>query len=165
MVDVFDYGGLPGRERNLDPKSRSLGVIFNFLGLLPYARAGAEAVARGESFWGGTPQYERQRQALQQYYNEAYESAPDSVKVLSFTGLPFGAASTVMNALAPLGRPGIAGAAIGAGMGATPRGILRRGSRTPATPGRASRTPCWAPRLVGFSAWAPRKARNMRMPC
>ena len=56
---------------------------------------------------------------MQQYYNEAYESAPDSVKVLSFIGLPFGAANTVMNALAPLGRPGIAGAAVGAGMGAT----------------------------------------------
>ena len=51
MVDVIDYGALPGRERNLDPKSRSLGVIYKFIGLLPYARAGAEAVARGESFW------------------------------------------------------------------------------------------------------------------
>lgn len=51
--------------------------------------------------------------------DEAYESAPDSVKVLSFIGLPFGAASTAMNALAPLKRPGVVGAGIGAAMGAT----------------------------------------------
>ena len=100
------YDDLPERERNLDPKGRSLGVISNFLGLLPYARAGAEAMTRGESFWGGTPQYERQRQALQQYYADAYESAPDSVKVLSVIGLPMGAVSTAAKALAPLGRPG-----------------------------------------------------------
>ena len=48
-------------------------------------------MARGESFWGGTPQFERLRQALQQYYADAYESAPDSVKVLSVLGLPLGA--------------------------------------------------------------------------
>lgn len=119
MANEFSYGGLPERERNLDPKSRSLAVMFNFLGLLPYARAGAEAIARGESFWGGTPQYESQRRALQSYYADAYESAPDSVKVLSFTGLPFSAASTAMNVLGSLKRPGIVAAGIGAGMGAT----------------------------------------------
>ncbi len=113
------YDDLPERERNLDPKGRSLGVISNFLGLLPYARAGAEAMTRGESFWGGTPQYERQRQALQQYYADAYESAPDSVKVLSVIGLPMGAVSTAAKALAPLGRPAAVAAGLGGVMGAT----------------------------------------------
>ena len=166
MVDVFDYGGLPGRERNLDPKSRSLGVIFNFLGAAALCagwRGGEWRAAK--AFGAEAPQYERQRQALQQYYNEAYESAPDSVKVLSFIGLPFGAASTAMNALAPLKRPGVVGGGIGAAMGATAGYFApQRPDAAMATPGRASRTPCWAPRLVGFSAWAARKARNTRMP-
>jgi hypothetical protein len=38
---------------------------------MPYVRAGAEAVKRGESFWGGTPKYEAQRRALQTFYNAA----------------------------------------------------------------------------------------------
>ncbi len=59
----------------------------------------------GEGFWGGTPQCERQRRVLQQYHNQALESAPDSVMAPGFIGLPFRVVKTAVNALASLGRP------------------------------------------------------------
>src|SRR5262249_26489507 len=79
---------LPERERNQSPKDRTLGVLSNFLGLLPHLRAAELARERGEGslFWNlvntGTPRHEAERKALQQYYNRNYENAQDSVKVL-----------------------------------------------------------------------------------
>jgi hypothetical protein len=80
------YDDLPELERKQSPKDRTVSVLSNQLNALPYVRAGVEAHNRGESFWGGTPQYKRELEVLQQYYNEAYENAPDSVKVLSQIG-------------------------------------------------------------------------------
>jgi hypothetical protein len=164
MADGSYYNDLPERERNLDPKSRSLGVMSNFLGLLPYARAGVEATARGESFRGGTPQNERQRRALQQYYADAYESAPDSVKVLSVIGLPFGAVSSASNALAPIGRPVAVAAGTMGAMGAT-GDISRPKNRTPAMQWRERPVRYWVP--VSACSWAEQaqKRRNIQTPC
>src|SRR5208337_4788463 len=164
MADGSYYNDLPERDRNLDPKSRSLGVMSNVLGLLPYARAGVEATARGESFWGGTPQYERQRRALQQYYADAYESAPDSVKVLSVIGLPFGAVSSASNALAPIGRPVAVAAGTMGAMGAT-GGYFA--PQEPDTGDAVARTPSALLGPVSACSWAEQaqKRRNIQTPC
>jgi hypothetical protein len=60
---------LPDHERGLAKNGASPAEAA--LHYMPYVRAGAEAVKRGESFWGGTPTYERQRRALQTFYNAA----------------------------------------------------------------------------------------------
>ena len=111
------YDDLPEMERNKGPKDRSLSVLANqgMLGYLPYARAGAEAQTRGESYFGGTDQYERQRKALQQYYNDAYEASPDAVKVLGGVGLPGGPMAQAGKYLTSAARPIVSGAAMGAG--------------------------------------------------
>jgi hypothetical protein len=64
---------LPDHERGLFEKGAS--PAETALHYMPYVRAGAEAVKRGESFWGGTPTYERQRRALQTFYNAADQEA------------------------------------------------------------------------------------------
>ena len=115
------YDDLPEMERNKGPKDRSLSVLANqgMLGYLPYARAGVEAQNRGESYWGGTDRYERQRKALQQYYNEAYEASPDTVKVLGGVGLPGGPMAQAGKYLTSAARP----IASGAGLGAAQAGV------------------------------------------
>lgn len=116
------FGNLPEREANLDPKERSLAVASNFLGLMPYARAAELARERGEGsfLWNlvntGTSQKEAERRALQQYYNDAYETAPDSMKVLSGIGLPFGAAAGAAKMLPMASAPIRSSAGLGAGM-------------------------------------------------
>jgi hypothetical protein len=60
---------LRDHERGLFEKGAS--PAETALHYMPYVRAGAEAVKRGESFWGGTPKYEAQRRALQTFYNAA----------------------------------------------------------------------------------------------
>jgi hypothetical protein len=107
------YDDLPELERNQSPKDRTVSVLSNPLNALPYIRAGVEAHNRGESFWGGTPQYKRELEALQQYYNEAYENAPDSVKVLSQIGLPGGPMVQAGKALMSTGRPIASAMALG----------------------------------------------------
>ncbi len=113
------WDDLPDFEKNKSPKDRTVSVLSNPLGLLPYIRAGVEARNRGESFWGGTPQYERQRKALQQYYNDAYEAAPDSVKVLSQIGLPGGPLTQAAKAVAAAEKPVVSAVALGGLMAGT----------------------------------------------
>ena len=113
------WSDLPEMEKNKSPKDRTLSVMANWGGVLPYIRAGVEAQNRGESFWGGTPRYESERKALQQYYNQAYENASDPVKVLSGIGLPGGPMAQAGKYLTSASRP-IASAA---GMGAAQAGV------------------------------------------
>ena len=107
------YNDLPEMERNKTPKDRTVSVLSDPIGVLPYLRAGVEARNRGESFWGGTPQYERERKALQQYYNQAHEDAPDSIKVLSQIGFPGGPMTQAGKYLTSAARPIESGAAMG----------------------------------------------------
>ena len=115
------YDDLPHLERNQDPKDRTISVLANAggLGFLPYIRAGVEAQNRGESFWGGSERYERERKALQQYYNDAYERAQDEVRVLGGIGLPGGPMAQVGKYLTSASRPVVTGA----GLGATQAGV------------------------------------------
>jgi hypothetical protein len=62
----FDPAHLPEYERGLLEKG--IHPSEAAMHLMPHARAGAEAVRRGEDFWGGTDQFERERNALQKFY-------------------------------------------------------------------------------------------------
>lgn len=113
------YAFLPEHEQAMGPKERSLAALTHMgtFGYLPYWRADQAAEGRGEGDKGrGTPQYEAQRRALQQFYNETWENAPDSVKVLSVAGLPGGLspAGAVMKGLGSAERPILTGSGIGA---------------------------------------------------
>jgi hypothetical protein len=63
------YDDLPDHERGLVDKGVSPAEAA--LHLIPHVRAGAEAAKRGEDYWGGTDQFERERNALQQFYRLA----------------------------------------------------------------------------------------------
>jgi hypothetical protein len=69
----FDPADLPDYERNLFEKGISPAEAA--MHLMPHARAGAEAVKRGEDFWGGSDQFERERNALAGFYNLASKDA------------------------------------------------------------------------------------------
>ena len=109
------YDDLPELERNQDPKSRTIGVLAHqaSLGALPYIRAGVEAQKRGESFWGGSERYERERKAVQEYYNAAYENASDPIKVLGGIGLPGGPMAQAGKYLTTASRPILTAGALG----------------------------------------------------
>lgn len=62
----FDPAHLPEYERGLLEKG--IHPSEAAMHLMPHARAGAEAVRRGEDFWGGSDQFERERNALQKFY-------------------------------------------------------------------------------------------------
>lgn len=72
-ASTFDPSDLPDYERGLLEKGISPSAAAAHL--IPHARAGAEAVRRGEDFWGGSDQYERQRNALQAFYGMANKDA------------------------------------------------------------------------------------------
>jgi hypothetical protein len=75
----FDPTHLPEYERGLLEKGMHPSEAA--MHLMPHARAGAEAVRRGEDFWGGTDQYERERAALRGFYgavNSAQGSSGDT---------------------------------------------------------------------------------------
>jgi hypothetical protein len=95
---------LPALEQGQSPKDRTVSVLAPHFGLLPYIRAGIEAQNRGEAFWGGSPQYDRQLDALRRYYATAYEGAPDAVKVLAFGG---GVGALTKAATVPLTSPNV----------------------------------------------------------
>ena len=80
-VSTPDYqSDLPAYERNLgNPGEQAEAILANTQMLAPLFRAGDEALQRGENFFGGTPQYERQRQALAQYYSDASDAMPDAI--------------------------------------------------------------------------------------
>ena len=69
----FSPDDLPDYERGLLEKGISPAEAA--MHLMPHARAGAEAVKRGEDFWGGSDQFERERAALQAFYNLTPKSA------------------------------------------------------------------------------------------
>jgi hypothetical protein len=69
----FDPADLPEYERSLLEKG--IHPSEAAMHLMPHARAGAEAVKRGEDFWGGTDQFERERAALSAFYNMANRAA------------------------------------------------------------------------------------------
>ena len=73
----FDPQHLPDYERGLLEKGISPAEAA--MHLMPHARAGAEAVRRGEDFWGGTDQYERERAALQAFYGAANRAAQTAI--------------------------------------------------------------------------------------
>jgi hypothetical protein len=69
----FDPADLPEYERGLLEKG--IHPAEAAMQLMPHARAGAEAVKRGEDFWGGSDQFERERAALAGFYNLASKDA------------------------------------------------------------------------------------------
>ena len=69
----FDPADLPEYERGLLEKG--IHPAEAAMQLMPHARAGAEAVKRGEDFWGGSDQFERERNALQKFYSMANTQA------------------------------------------------------------------------------------------
>ena len=73
----FDPQHLPDYERDLH--ERGVSPAEAAMHLMPHARAGAEAVRRGEDFWGGTDQYERERTALQAFYGAANRAAQNAI--------------------------------------------------------------------------------------
>lgn len=69
----YDPHDLPDYERGLLEKGVSPAEAA--MHLMPHARAGAEAVKRGEPWEGGTDQYERERAALQGFYGTVNRDA------------------------------------------------------------------------------------------
>lgn len=140
------HDDLPERERAQNPKDRALSSLIYSSpvgSMLPYLRAGEEARLRGEDPYQWlpwktqTPAFEKQRKALQQYYNDAYEAAPDEIKVLGGVGLPGGPMHLMGQYLTSASRP-IASAA---GVGAAQAGLA--GYLSPVDPATAD----WKERL------------------
>jgi hypothetical protein len=63
---------LPDHERKMvDEGATAQEIAAHAAALAANARAGKEAMDRGEDFWGGTPEHERHRTALQTLFNAA----------------------------------------------------------------------------------------------